>query len=266
MSAWRWTSALLLACSTLAQAASLDAKAALQDSEAAIGRQPGDAQLLDREGRVVSLRGYTGKPLLVSFIYTGCFQVCPLTTRALHEAVAAANASLGAGRFNVISVGFNAPADSPAAMKAFAAQQRVGAPNWDFLSAPAGTVEPLVRDFGFAYLPTAAGFDHVLQVSLVDARGRIVRQVYGDQLRPQDVVGPLRHLLENGAPPPRARWADLADRLRLLCTTYDPETGTYRTRYGLALEVAGGLTFIVCVLGFYAAEWRQRRRLARRPA
>ena len=58
----------------------LDQKAALSASQAMIGTTPGDFAFLDREGRPVRLSQYRGKPLLVSFIYTGCFQVCPLTT------------------------------------------------------------------------------------------------------------------------------------------------------------------------------------------
>ena len=77
----------------------------------------------------------------------------------------------GDNQFNVVSIGFNQPADSPQAMKAFAAQHRISQPNWDFLSPPPRIVEPLTRDFGFRYEATPAGFDHVLQVSLVDAAG-----------------------------------------------------------------------------------------------
>ncbi len=105
----------------------------------------------------------------------------------------------GDNQFNVISIGFNQPADSPQAMKAFAAQHRIGQPNWDFLSPPARIVEPLTRDFGFRYEATPAGFDHVLQVSLVDAQGRIARQVYGDRVAADALGEPLKQMLV-GAP------------------------------------------------------------------
>src|SRR5512140_817891 len=98
------------------------------------------------------------------------------------EAVRALRGRFGATRFNVVSIGFNQPADSPQAMKAFAAQHRIAEPNWEFLSPPMRALEPLTRDFGFRYQATAAGFDHVLQVTLVDADGRIVRQLYGDSV------------------------------------------------------------------------------------
>src|SRR5690606_39287798 len=90
----------------------LDEVEALRLSEAAVGRRIPDFTLLDREGRPVPLASYRGKPLLVRFIYTGCFQVCPTQTRALHDAVRGLDVLLGADRFNVVSIGFNQPFDS----------------------------------------------------------------------------------------------------------------------------------------------------------
>lgn len=63
----------------------LDQKEALRVSQSVIGTIPSDYTFQDREGRPVRLSQYRGKPLLVSFIYTGCFQVCPLTTRSLQK-------------------------------------------------------------------------------------------------------------------------------------------------------------------------------------
>jgi protein SCO1/2 len=54
------------------------------------------------------------------------------------------------------------------------------------------------------------------------------------------------------------------DRIRILCTVYDPKTGAYRVDYSLALEIAGGLTFILSVALYMLNEWRVRRRERRR--
>jgi protein SCO1/2 len=246
-------------------APALDQKAAIAASQAALGRTVGDHTLLDREGRPVRLSSYRGKPLLVSFIYTGCFQVCPTTTRSLDETVRALQGRFGDNQFNVISIGFNQPADSPQAMKAFAAQHRINRPNWDFLSPPPPVVEQLTREFGFRYEATPAGFEHVLQVSLVDAQGRIVRQVYGDKVAADALGEPMKDLLVGVPLSPSTPLADLIDQVRLLCTVYDPETGTYRVDYGLALEAAGGLTFIIALALYMLNEWRTRRRARRKP-
>jgi protein SCO1 len=242
----------------------LDQKAAIQASQAVLGQPIGDYTLLDREGRPVRLASFRGKPLLVSFIYTGCFEVCPTTTRSLEEAVRALQGRFGANQFNVVSIGFNQPADSPQALKAFAAQHRISQPNWEFLSPPAPIVGPLTRDFGFLYEATPAGFDHVLQVSLVDAGGRVVRQVYGDRVAADALGEPMKQMLVGAPLPQGMRLDDIIDKVRLLCTVYDPKTGTYRVDYSLAIEFAGGLTFIIAMALYMLNEWRSRRRVRRK--
>ena len=238
----------------------LDQAAALRASQAVVGKTIGDFTLLNRDGKPVRLSSYRGKPLLVSFIYTGCFQVCPLTTRSLQSAVEGGRGIFGTSQFNVVSIGFNQPADSPQSLKAFARQHRIDVPNWDFLSPHASIVEALAREFGFDYLATPAGFDHVVQVTLLDAQGRVYRQIYGEQLHAASIGEPLAQLLRNAPVPQQFRLEDLIDRVRILCTDFDPATGKYRFKYGLLLEVAGGLTFALAMGWFFFAEWRARRR------
>ncbi|GAB2593903.1 hypothetical protein GCM10027034_28660 [Ramlibacter solisilvae] len=250
----------LLACAQ--EVAVLDAGDAMRASQAVLGRTVADQVLLDREGRAVRLASYRGKPLLVSFIYTGCFQVCPTNTRQLDEAVAALHARFGEGAFRVVSIGFNQPADSPQAMKAFALQHRIDRPDWEFLSAPAAVVPRVTADFGFRYAATTGGFSHVLQVSLLDGDGRIVRQVYGDKPEAQALAQALEPLLAGQSLEPATLGPieAIVERIRILCTVYDPATGTYRVDYALALEIAGGITFIFFMALYMLNEWWTRRR------
>jgi protein SCO1/2 len=243
----------------------LDERAALAAGEAAIGNAvPDRMPMLDRQGRTVTLAAYRGKPLLVSFIYTGCFQVCPTQTRALHEAVQGLDTMLGADRFNVVSIGFNQPFDSPVALRAFAAQQRIDERNWEFLSPPANQVETLTRAFGFSAVATPAGFDHVLGVSVVGPDGRIHAQVYGDRLRADQLGAPLRQLiLDAPATLQATALVDLVERVRILCTVYDPETGQYRYDYKLIFELIGGAIFFFSVFTYLLLEWRDQRRARR---
>jgi protein SCO1/2 len=247
-----------------ALAPTLDKTTALRGSQAVVGRAIGDYTLQDREGRAVRLSSYRGKPLLVSFIYTGCFQICPTTTQALQKAVTVARNALGDGRFNVISIGFNQPTDSPQALKSFAAQYGINSPNWEFLSPPAAIVPDLARDFGFGYVATAAGFDHLLQVSVVDAEGRIYRQIYGDDYSADYLTEPLRQLITGTPVADAVSLSAILEQVRILCSVYDPRTGKYRVSYGLVLEIAGGATFLLWIIWFFLNEWWTRRRSARR--
>jgi protein SCO1/2 len=240
-----------------------DEKTALRASQAAIGRVPAEHVFRDSEGREVRLSQLRGQPLVVNFIYTGCFQVCPTTVKALRIAAGEADKALGEGKYRIATIGFNLPFDTPQAMKQFARQQGISAPHWLFLTPEAGALPQLLADFGFAYEQTAAGFDHLLQASIVDAGGRIYRQLYGDSFAAPQFTGPLLELVAN-APRPQGDIAALIEQVKLLCTVYDPVLGRYRLNYAIVAEMLGGGLVIVALMAFLIVEWRRRRRV--RPA
>ncbi len=240
----------------------LDEASALRSGQAAIGRTIGDYTLLDRQGKPVRLSDYRGKPLVVSFVYTGCFQVCPANTKLLADAVKGLDRLFGPERYQVLSIGFNQPFDSPTAMRAFAAQHRIDRPNWEFLSPPADKVDALTRDFGFSFVATPAGFDHVIGVTVVDPKGRVYTQVFGDRVSAAQIGEPLKVLLGQPGAVPGSALTQVVERVRILCTVYDPETGEYRTNWGLLAELIGGTGFFATVVAYFVAEWRQRRRSA----
>jgi protein SCO1/2 len=254
---WRLLSLGLLAASCAAQA--FDQKLALRESQAAIGRTVGDYTLRDTAGRTVRLAELRGKPLVVNFVYTGCFQVCPASTQFLAKAVAEAERTLGPGTFRVATIGFNLPFDTPGAMGDFRRKHAVVSPNWLFLSPDAETLPRLVADFGFRYESTAAGFDHLLQASIVDASGRIYRQVYGDSFEVPLFVGPLLELAQ-GKPVPQGSIQGFFEQVRLLCTVYDPVAGRYRLNTVIVAELLVGASIILGILTFLVVEWRRRRR------
>jgi protein SCO1/2 len=237
----------------------LDQEKALKLSQSVVNQPIGDFVLLNREGKPVRLADFRGKPLLVSFIYTGCFEVCPTTTRNLQKAVTNTVAVLGAERFNVISIGFNQPFDSPTALKAFATQNGIVFPNWEFLSPAQAILADLTAGFGFSYAATPAGFDHIVQVTLVDADGKIYRQIYGEALSTDMLVEPLKQLITGAPVPQSGAVADLVDRVRILCSVYDPNTGKYRLNYTLFFEIGGFLTFAGYILWYIRRGLRQSK-------
>ena len=253
---WRFLSLFLFLYFSPAQA--FDEKAAIADSQAAIGRQVGDYRFTDAEGRPLRLSDLRGKPLVVNFVYTGCIQVCPAATQFLAKAVKETERALGPGTFRVATIGFNLPFDSPAAMKDFARKHALASPDWVFLTPEAATLPALVADFGFRYEATTAGFDHLLQVSIVDAQGRVYRQVYGDEFDAPLFVGPLLELAKN-APQPQSGLAGLLARAKLLCTVYDPSAGRYRVNYAVVIEILVGASVMLGGGAFLLIEWRRRR-------
>lgn len=253
---WRFLSFLLV----FGSAHAFDEKLALKESQAAIGRQVGEHRFTDSNNRAVRLAELRGKPLVVNFVYTGCFQVCPASTQFLASAVKQAERTLGPGTFRVATIGFNLPVDDPASMRAFGRKYAISSPNWLFLTPEAATLDALTRELGFRYEATAAGFDHLLQVTILDAEGRVYRQVYGDSFDAPLFVGPLLELAQNAPVPPEKMLEGAWEKFKLLCTVYDPAAGRYRINYVVVIELLVGASVMLGGIGFVLWEWRRRRR------
>lgn len=248
----------ILFTSPSAADAPADIERAVRISQAAIGRGITDWRFVDRAGRAVRLSDYRGKPLVVSFIYTGCFQVCPATTQFLRRAVQEARSSLGADSFRVISIGFNQPFDAPEALAAFARQQGVDVQGWEFLAPRTEDVEPLLGEFGLTVKQTPSGFDHLIQATIVDADGVIYRQVYGDSFELPMFIGPLKELL-SGQATRQLTLENIWTKVKLYCTVYDPASGRYRLNYSLFFELFAGISFLGAVAAFLLREVRRGR-------
>ena len=237
-----------------------DADNALEISQSALGRSLQDFKFYDSQGRPVSLSKYRGRPLLISMIFTSCHHVCPAITRHLATAVEAAREVLEEDSFQVITVGFDTAVDTPDAMRMFAARQNVDDPNWDFLSASAGTVSGLVENIGFVYFPSPRGFDHINQVTVVDREGIVYRQVYGAAFELPWLIEPLKELVFNRPQPGSHLVSDLVGRIKLFCTVYDPNTGRYKFDYSLFVGIAVGAVIVLAVAIWLLLEIRRTRR------
>jgi len=216
-----------------------DRQAAIAYSQKAIGRRLGDLTFVDQHERPVRLSEFRGRPLIMSAIFTACTRSCPLLMQSLANAVQVARTTLGKDGFSVATVGFDPDVDTPAQMRAYARSQGVDLADWRFLSGDHETVDALLDDLGFLYVASARGFDHVAQVSLVDADGRIVAQVYGDNFAAAAVVDPLKSMLLRRTLNLRDV-AGLIDRVRLFCTFYDPRRDRYYFDYSIFIALAVG--------------------------
>jgi protein SCO1/2 len=239
--------------------AALEQSASLEVSQKAIGGMLGDYRLVDAKGIRIDLSELRGKPLVVSLIYTGCTHVCPMITQRLRQAVEEAQRVIGPDRFNVVTVGFDVRNDTPMRMAAFARAQRVDLPSWRFLSGDEASVAALAKDLGFTYAASAGGFVHVAQTTIVDGNGRIYRQVYGDDFPIQVFMEPLKEAVYGTVGSFRSL-SSLVDRVRFLCTVYDPSQGRYRISYAIAMGLLAGLISLGTTAVVISRAWLTSRR------
>lgn len=236
-----------LACLSAAPgsaAVRIDPQQALERSRAAIGRTVGAYTLIDAAGTALPLRAYRGKPLVVSLVYTACSSVCPPTTQHLINAVAEARRVFGPDRFEVLTLGFDARNDTPTRLRQFAITQGISFPDWKLASADAATLEALLRDLGFSYAAVAGGFDHVTQTTIIDGDGKVFRHVFGEDFPLQMFIEPLKDAIYGTAT--SFSLGGVVERIKFICTTFDPGAGRYRFDYGLVFgSVLAALSLLV---------------------
>ena len=251
--------AVLLAV-TPALAAKLDSEIAYEQSQAAIGTLTGAHVFRDYRGRDLDLAGLRGKPLVVSLIYTSCATVCPIVTDHLRASVIEARRILGDDSFSVLTFGFDASGDRPAQLTGFAGTHSLaGEPNWFIASADTATTKAFLNELGFSYAEAAGGFGHVTQTSILDADGRVYRQIYGESFPLPVLLEPLKDLAL-GRVTRSVAPADLWDRLTFLCTVYNPLTGAYRFNYSIFFGIFFGGISLMLMGWIIVRLWLERRR------
>jgi protein SCO1/2 len=236
--------------------ADYDEKAALALSQAAIGQDVGNYTFLDSYGKQLATESLRGKPGVVSLIYTSCYHICPTVTTNLAKVVRIAREALGDDSFTVLTIGFDTPVDTPDNMRMFAAQRNIDINNWHFVSADADTMQRLAGDVGFSYFSTPKGFDHMIQATILDAEGKIYRQIYSMAPEPPALVEPLKEILygKQVAATPIEGWIN---NIKLFCTVYDPTTGRYHFDYSLFIAIGMGLLMLGGTAWFIVSAWRK---------
>jgi protein SCO1/2 len=229
---------------------------ALDASQRAIGRTLSDLALTDQHGRHFRLNELRGRPVVISPVYTSCFHICPTTTTNLKAAADVAFDFLGDQAFTVLTIGFDTPRDTTERMRDYARARGIDSPQWIFASADAGTAARLLDEIGFTVAPAGGGFEHLIQATVVDDRGVIYRQVYGQRFETPLLVDALKRIALGQGPDTMER-PSLAERIRLICTTYDPKTGRYAFDYSLVLSVVLGVLIFSAIAAFIWKSWRE---------
>lgn len=224
---------------------------AAKKAEGSVGKYAGNFSLIDQNGVRFSMRDLAGKPVAVSFIYTGCGHTCPTIISSLRDTFKDAD---GFGqRFTALTVGIDPSNDTPARLKEFGKRFAVDFTKWRFASADARTIKALADNLGFYYKRAGREFEHMNMVTILDSNGTIYKQVYGVVLEPADILPHLYGATEAGGSVLAPRPIGLIERIKLLCYTYDKKTGTYRPDYGFLMVVALGLTMqgVIAFMLFY---------------
>lgn len=229
----------------------IDERKAIELSQNALGNELRDLRLLTANGQEARLSDYVGKPIAISMIFTACVHSCSVTTRHLNRVVQIARDALGDDSFHFLTIGFDHPVDTPEAMREYARRHGARDRHWEFLASddPDGLAR-LMDDLGFMYAPSPRGYEHTVQVSIIDPDGRVYRQVYGEIFDTPLLVEPMKDLVLGRPSPDDGLLTRIGNRVRLICTVYDAKADRYYFDYSLFVGILIGAV----VLG-WASLW-----------
>jgi protein SCO1 len=151
-----------------------------------------DFALRDQQGRLIRLSAQRGKVVVLTFLYTHCPDLCPLTAVHIDEAVD----RLGPSRagVTVLAVSVDPKGDTPAAVKAFVRSHRLG-PEFHYLTGPRRTLARIWQQYDVKSVKVGGEDpDHTLYVLLLD-RGGKTRVLFDATAKSAAMAHDLRLLL-----------------------------------------------------------------------
>ncbi len=262
----------LLAALAAAPAARAQVTDQLKREVAAIGvterlgaAVPLDAAFTDSAGRPLALRALAGRPVLLSFNYTGCPRLCGLQLSGLARALRD-RAWDGQG-FEVVTLSIDPAEKVPqlASYKQAKVREAGGAAGaaaaWHFLTGRAEDVAALAEAVGFRYRyePKTGEYQHQATLVVLGGDGRVAGYLHGISYPKAALDAALALAARNQVATP-AQQQGLGGFL-LSCMGYDPADHS-----PLALQVMRGggvvaLLFLASLLTYLGLRGVTRRRL-----
>jgi protein SCO1 len=144
-------------------------------------------------GRPVTLSAQQGKVVVLSFLYTHCPDVCPLTAEDFRQAQQKLSDS-ERDRTVFVAVSVDPLQDTPQAVQAFARDHGL-TKNFLFLVGGQAQLQPVWSAYGIRIEtdPTVIGVGHSDAIYLLDARGRARVLVHSD-ITPDALAGDVKAL------------------------------------------------------------------------
>ncbi len=129
-----------------------------------------DFQLKDQFGNPISLAQFKGKPVVLTFLYTHCPDVCPLTAEKLHATML--NLGKDAQRVAVLAVSMDPKGDTAAAAQNFSKVHKM-IDYWHYLIGTHDQLAPVWASYSVdAQAATSSGsVSHTSAVYVIDKQG-----------------------------------------------------------------------------------------------
>jgi len=132
-----------------------------------------DFRLVDQSGKQVSLSQFKGEPVILTFLYTHCPDVCPLTASKLHQVEL--NLGSAAQHIAIIAISSDPKGDTTASVINFSkAHGLLDYSNWHYLMGTEAQLSPVWSNYSVYAVPEAAKsgvVDHTTALFMIDKQG-----------------------------------------------------------------------------------------------
>jgi protein SCO1/2 len=116
--------------------------------------------LTSQDGKSVALTDLRGKVLAVTFIYTGCPDICPLVTQKMVDVQNALGAEFGT-KIAFVSITLDPEHDTPAVLKDYAQSWGAKPNGWMLLTGSPAAIRDVTRRYGVFFAKKEDGsVDH----------------------------------------------------------------------------------------------------------
>jgi protein SCO1/2 len=158
-----------------------------------LGSVPAPAfSLHDQFGKVVTLAQFAGKPVVLTFMYTHCPDVCPIMAERLHSVMVGLGAD--AQRVVVVAISVDPHGDSVASALNFSQVHHM-VNYWHFLVGTQGELAPVWTKYAIDAQPAAATVSmHTAILYVIDKQGR-ERVLLDQDFTTTQLTGNLQTLL-----------------------------------------------------------------------
>ena len=152
--------------------------------------------LTSQDNKPVSLADFHGKVVAVTFIYTGCPDICPLLTQKMVDVQDELGAVFGA-KIVFVSISLDPERDTPEVLKDYAQFWGAKPEGWSFLTGSLEAVRDVTRRYGVFFAKKEDGsVEHSQLTTLIDADGQIRVQYLGARFDPEEFRRDLMSLVD----------------------------------------------------------------------
>ncbi len=157
-----------------------------------------DTKLVDQYGNAVALTSLKGKPLVVDFIYTSCPGPCLMETAKLANVALRLGSDLGS-KVTIVSITVDPEHDGPKQLLEYSRQQGADEKGWYFLTGGPAEVDQALAGFKLSrQIQSDGSVGHLVNMMLIGADGRLVREYNGEIVKAQDIVDDVKKTLNKG--------------------------------------------------------------------